>query len=191
MRLILTRHGQTIDNQLHILQGQTPGKLSKVGISQSSKLAEFLSSFDIDICFTSDLKRAVDTANIIASNRVGMRVEKDARLRERYLGRLQGKPIPHNWDGMGYYEGAESVEELIERVNSFLAHIRENYKEKTILIVSHGITLKVILWVCLQSKGADINQIEELQNCSINILEKLSEDLPFNLIKINNSFLFR
>ena len=109
MKLILVRHGETLENQLHILQGQTHGKL---------------------ICFTTDLQRAVDTTNIIASKKQGMKIVKDARLRERYLGELQGKPIPDNWNGMNQHESAEPVEKLIERVKSFLSYIRLNYKAK-------------------------------------------------------------
>jgi len=64
MKLILVRHGETIENRRHILQGQTHGKLTPEGISQANRLADYLTtSFHIDVCFTSDLQRAVDTTN--------------------------------------------------------------------------------------------------------------------------------
>lgn len=42
MKLILSRHGETLENQQHILQGQLPGTLSPLGIAQAERLAEML-----------------------------------------------------------------------------------------------------------------------------------------------------
>lgn len=187
MKLILVRHGETIENKLGILQGQRQGRLTERGISQANRLADFLTSFNIDICFTSDLQRATDTANIIALKNQGMNIEKDVRLRERYLGTLQGKPVPDNWNSMNYHESAESMEELIGRVRSFLSYIQSNYRKQTILIVSHGITLKAIISVYLGYNELQFGKIEELNNCSVSVLEKASKDSQFNLIDINNT----
>jgi broad specificity phosphatase PhoE len=67
MRLILTRHGETEENKLGIVQGHMQGTLSKEGIHQAEKLAERLRKEKIDAIFSSDLKRAVDTSKIILS----------------------------------------------------------------------------------------------------------------------------
>ena len=188
MRLILVRHGETIENKQHILQGQTHGKLTEKGVSRTKELADYLTSIEMDICFTSDLQRAVDTASIIASKNPGMKLIKDIRLRERYLGDLQGKPIPDNWNGMNYHENAEPMEKLIERVKSFIADIQLNHGEDRVLIVSHGITLKTIVSVCLGDDEVQFNEIAEFENCSVSVLEKTSKDSQFSLIDKNNTF---
>lgn len=187
MKLILVRHGETIENKLGILQGQTHGKLTEKGVYQAKTLADYLISIDIDICFASDLLRTVDTAHIIVSKNLSMKLIKDVRLRERCLGELQGKPIPNNWTGMNYHESAEPMEKLIERVKSFIADIQLSHNEDTILIVSHGITLKAIISACLGYNELQFGKIEELNNCSVSVLEKTSKDSQFNLIDINNT----
>ena len=65
MKLILTRHGETVDNIKGILQGQNPGKLSENGIQQAKQLALRLKNENIDAIYSSDLARAADTAKEI------------------------------------------------------------------------------------------------------------------------------
>ena len=66
MKLIFVRHGETIENQNHTIQGQTPGQLSEEGKEQARLVAERLKEVKIDKIFTSDLARAKDTAKEIA-----------------------------------------------------------------------------------------------------------------------------
>ena len=54
MELILSRHGETLENQQHILQGQLPGTLSPLGIAQAERLAEMLQEETIDNIVSSD-----------------------------------------------------------------------------------------------------------------------------------------
>lgn len=74
MRLILVRHGETTENKQHILQGKTHGKLTEKSVSQTKELADYLTSIEICICFTSDLQRTIDTASIIVSKHPGMKL---------------------------------------------------------------------------------------------------------------------
>lgn len=173
MKLILVRHGETIENRRHILQGQTHGKLTSKGIFQANRLADYLTSFHIDICFTSDLQRAADTANIIASKCPRMKIVKDTRLRERFLGELQGQGIPDDWDGTNHHESAESMLKLHERVKQFVSYLLLNHQDETILVVSHGITLKVLISICLGYDESQLKEMGDHGNCSICILEKV------------------
>lgn len=95
---MIVRHGETVANVEHVYQGQTHGKLNERGIAQAYKLKEALHEQDIDVVFCSDLKRAVDTAEIIIGER-DVEIVYDKRLRERFLGELQGKKID---DGTKY-----------------------------------------------------------------------------------------
>jgi len=66
MKLILVRHGETIDNKKRLVQGHRQGELSDVGKEQAKKVAERLKDEKIDYIFSSDLRRAADTAKVIA-----------------------------------------------------------------------------------------------------------------------------
>ena len=66
MELILSRHGETLENQQHILQGQLPGTLSPLGIAQAERLAEMLQEETIDNIVSSDLARSYNTAVAVA-----------------------------------------------------------------------------------------------------------------------------
>lgn len=68
IELILTRHGETLENQQHILQGQLPGTLSPSGIEQARKLAEKLKNERVEAVLCSDLARSRETAEVIASS---------------------------------------------------------------------------------------------------------------------------
>lgn len=175
MKLILVRHGETPENRRRILQGQTHGRLTAEGVSQANQLADSLAGTPIAACFTSDLRRAVDTARIIATKHCGLTVVEDTRLRERHLGQLQGQPMPDNWNGTEPYEGAEPMAELYKRVNSFLSYLRLHHAGETVLIVSHGITLKVLISVCLGYDERQFEQMDVLKNGSAKILEVSGE----------------
>ena len=66
MELILSRHGETLENQQHILQGQLPGTLSPLGIAQAERLAEMLQEETINNIVSSDLARSYNTAVAVA-----------------------------------------------------------------------------------------------------------------------------
>ena len=64
--LLLTRHGETIENQRYVLQGQLPGTLSPLGKEQAVVLAEQLKQEPLDVIVCSDLARSYDTAKVVA-----------------------------------------------------------------------------------------------------------------------------
>lgn len=98
MKIILTRHGRTIENDKRILQGHMQTGLSAEGIQQAKKLARRLKNEEIDIVYSSDLKRAADTAKEIAKFHKNIPVYFTEELRERNLGSLQGMKVKSvNW----------------------------------------------------------------------------------------------
>lgn len=64
-RLLLVRHGETVDNVNKIMQGQTHGRLTLNGIEQAHELGRQLRGEHIDVFLSSDLARAVETLEII------------------------------------------------------------------------------------------------------------------------------
>lgn len=89
--LILSRHGETEENKLHIMQGQMPGHLSELGKQQAEQLAELLEEEEIDVIVSSDLARSYDTAMAVA-------VAKGWSLSgHRCSGKWIGVSIPEKW----------------------------------------------------------------------------------------------
>ena len=91
MKLILTRHGETVENIDGIIQGHLPGKLSEKGIDQAEQLARRLKSEKLDFIYSSDLERAAATARAIVRFHPDIQIEFVEDLRERYLGTWQGQ----------------------------------------------------------------------------------------------------
>lgn len=148
MRLLLIRHGETVENQKGITQGHIGGTLSKKGIKQAKLLAKRLSDIKINLIFTSDLRRARDTAKEIAKFHPESKFIKDKRLRERNFGIYNGKPrgwaFEKVWqkDSFSYKppEG-ESFRDVIKRVKNFYKEVLKNCSDKTVLVVAHGGTI--------------------------------------------------
>ena len=91
MILILTRHGETVLNKQGILQGHLPGELTDEGIMQAKKLAKRLKDEKIDAIYSSDLKRAADTAKEIAKLHPDAGFHLVKELREGDSGSFTGK----------------------------------------------------------------------------------------------------
>ena len=88
-------HGTTTDNEQDLATGWNPGELSELGIQQSIDLKKLIKN-KFDAVFTSDLKRAVDSANL--SFKEKYKIKKDKRLRECDYGDWIGKK-----KGLEYY----------------------------------------------------------------------------------------
>lgn len=89
-RLIVLRHGQTTHNAAGIWQGQLDTELSDTGRHQAEQAAEVLAHMPIARIVSSDLRRAAQTARIVA-DRTGLEVVLDSRLREIDVGQWQGR----------------------------------------------------------------------------------------------------
>ena len=88
-RIYLVRHGETAWNSRKIWQGQFGEGLNDRGMKQAESAASKLLGRTISTIFSSDLKRALDTARII-SEKTGIRIQEDPEFRERSLGLLSG-----------------------------------------------------------------------------------------------------
>lgn len=149
MKLYIIRHGKTEWNNKKLIQGSTDLPLSPTGIEDVKKLKEKFNNINFDLCISSPLKRAKETALLISSLKCELLT--DERLRERYMGKLEGTSV-NNYDINKYWNinyqkediGVETPKELLERSKSFLDDIKEKYKDKTILIVSHSGLIKAL-----------------------------------------------
>lgn len=89
--IVVIRHGETEFNATKRMQGQLDVELNDVGREQATAVAHRLSrERKNSVVYSSDLKRALDTAEAIASSCGGLEIIKEPDLRERHLGDLQG-----------------------------------------------------------------------------------------------------
>ncbi len=157
MILLVVRHGETLSNRKKIYAGRSPEKLTRRGIYQAKKTAEKLKSLNVHAIFSSPIKRALQTAEIIG-DKIGKEVLIADAFREMELGpweNLSEKDVaclyPEEWNiwqskpAELKLSGRETLDELLERV---LKGIRDIYHEKyklNVVIVTHVAVLRVLL----------------------------------------------
>ncbi len=149
MTLYIVRHGKTDWNNKMLIQGHTDIPLNEEGISAALKLALDIKDIKYDLCFSSPLKRAVETAKIITNNSCNIIITKE--LIERNCGIFEGTKvdfdiIARQWNyELDDKEGnIESVKECLKRAQAFLNILKNKKPDKNILIVSHGAFMKAL-----------------------------------------------
>ncbi|MDO8538432.1 MAG: histidine phosphatase family protein [archaeon] len=175
MKLIIVRHGETIENQKKILMGHLPGILSSNGIEQAKTIALKLKEEKIDAIYSSDLARAADTAKEIAKFHPHIKLILSQELRERFIGTFQGKPREEvGWRTIlgkdsiiPQPKNMESMKQLFERANLFLKKIKETHKNQTVVIVAHYGIITALICVIDGKKAEDINESKSLGNTEI------------------------
>lgn len=133
-------HGTTNDNEKNIATGWGDSTLSDLGFEQTKKMSQLLKDVPIDIVFCSDLKRAVDSANIIWGS--STRIVQDERLRECNYGELTGIKTSQLTSIMinhinNPFPGGESYKEVEKRIRNFLEDLKKNYLGKKVAILAH------------------------------------------------------
>ncbi|MBN2881830.1 histidine phosphatase family protein [Candidatus Woesearchaeota archaeon] len=167
MKLIITRHGETLENINKICQGQTEGTLSENGIEQAKKLALRLKDTKIDAIYSSSLRRTIDTSKEILKFHPQLKLNLDKRIMERYLERFENKPFPEDWDWDNLPEGVETNQEMYNRVKDFLDDIYKKHKDETVLIVCHGGTKIAFLNIIYNKSPEESNTWDHIKNTSI------------------------
>ncbi len=147
--LIFIRHAPSTWNELGRWQGHADPPLSEVGREQARRLARRLSAWQIDHIYTSDLRRAAETAGI-AGDALGLTPVPDATWRERGFGALEGltseeiaAQFPEAWAARMFgpitgIPGAELQEAVIARAKAGVAGLVQRHPDKTVAVVSHG-----------------------------------------------------
>ncbi|MHA1860360.1 MAG: histidine phosphatase family protein [Candidatus Asgardarchaeia archaeon] len=193
MRLIIIRHGETVDNVRDIIQGQRHGKLTERGMEQVRKLALRLKDEKIDVIFSSDLGRARETTEEIAKFHK-VPIHYTPELREREFGIFEGSPMEEvrkaiRESGLSKVEfkpeGGESILELRERARKFLSRILKEFNDETILVSSHGNFNKMLLGVILNLSVEDSLKIKQ-DNACLNIIE-FSNPSDYKVCVINST----
>ena len=159
MKLFIVRHGETDHNLQGRMQGRIDIPLNATGLAQAEALAERLADEgrSFDAIFASPMLRAKRTAEIIAA-KLNMPVEFDADLVEVNMGIFENltreeaeAKYPEVWAQnplrrsiYDYIPEGESPQQVEERAMRAILRIKERFAEKTVLVVCHGFTARMI-----------------------------------------------
>ncbi len=159
--LYFIRHGETTSNKKRIRQGvQIDDYLDTKGVLQMQNLIPIIKRLDLDVIFTSYLRRAEESAAILdQALEEPVPILHDFRLRERDFGSLTGK-TQEEWDkllpdnreneAMQSYNyrpfGGENVDDVRQRTISAILDIVVNYDHKNIGIVTHNGVIRLLLF---------------------------------------------
>ncbi len=162
--LWLVRHGQTDWNTQGRFQGQADPPLNAAGLAEAAQAGQQLAGAGLQALFSSDLRRALQTAEVIA-RLTGLQVQIEPRLREVCLGAWEGmlfKEIKLNYpaevearlrDPLGFRPpGGETLQEVAARAFQAADEIAARYAGRPVAIVSHGLTLAALI-TCAQGTG--------------------------------------
>lgn len=196
MKLYVVRHGVTVWNKLHKLQGSADIPLAEAGISLAEKVGEALKEVSFDICFTSPLIRARRTAELILGKQnAEIPIVEDKRIQEISFGILEGEVC---MDENGNFlnaslekffkapwsyerpENGENIEDILNRTREFWEEkIKDpSLQDKTILIASHGCAVRALLQNVYQDPKNFWHGCVP-PNCSVNLVEVIDGKAVF------------
>jgi 2,3-bisphosphoglycerate-dependent phosphoglycerate mutase len=142
VEVVFETHATSEDNEAGIATGWLPGRLSATGREQARELGQRRHDDGLSVVFTSDLGRAVETAEIAFAGSP-LPVIADERLRECDYGELNGTGEPLH-DRSGHidvpYPGGESWRQAVERVAGFLDELRREHDGERVLVIGHSAT---------------------------------------------------
>lgn len=145
MKLYVVRHGQTDYNVQKLFQGHIDIPLNEVGIEQAKQTAAKFENVSVDVILVSPLIRAVQTAEYISAV-TGVKPQIEKRLIERCYGDMEGHQNRPDWNiqmmldyNKNYAnENVEPIQSMFKRIYAFLDDITEKYKNKSVVLVTHG-----------------------------------------------------
>ncbi len=180
--LIFLRHGQSEGNKLKTFNGSLDFPLTEIGNLQAEKSAEFLDKYKIDYIYSSDLKRAYQTAEQTAK-RQNLPIIKSKNLREIHGGDFEGikfdeisLKFPKEFDlwvndmGNCVCPKGESIKELFERVKNEVNEIARKHTGKTVLIATHATPIRAMSTLWLKKNIEDIRDVDWVKNASVTVV---------------------
>lgn len=188
MKLYIIRHGETDWNKAHRVQGRSDIPLNEYGRHLAKETAEGMKDIPLDLCYTSPLSRAKETAQIILEGRDVPLIPEEA-IEEFCFGEYEGMYIAGEhcdkrldsfqkfFTDTAHYiptKGGETVEHLMERTGGFLDRLcrDENLRDKSILISTHGAAMTAMLnYIRGCTREEDFWNREVPFNCAVTTAE--------------------
>ncbi len=182
-RIYLVRHGQTQWNMDKRMQGQKDSPLTEKGMRQAKNLHNRLLGENIGSIYSSTSERARETAEIIKGDR-NVSIIFKSELKEINMGTWEGmkqcdvlNSFPHEWDCFSHSPltyspvgSGETYQDLADRVIPAIKNILASSTESSILIVSHRITLKVIMAYFGKQKLEDLWTTPDIDPASLSVV---------------------
>jgi glucosyl-3-phosphoglycerate phosphatase len=176
VRVVLWRHGQTMWNAEHRYQGHTDIPLDETGLAQATRAARLLAALGPHAIISSDLSRAVETAQALAEL-TGIPVRYDRRLRERSGGDWEGltneeirAKDPEEW---ARWDPPGGEDDLVV-ADRFAAAVTDGVGllpvSGTLVVASHGSAIRAGLGELLNLPQESWRMLGPLQNCSWSVI---------------------
>jgi probable phosphoglycerate mutase len=193
--IIFLRHAQAENNTKRILAGRTEGvPLTKTGIEQAERIAEYLKPLDISTIYSSPIERASHTAEIVAKNN-----SLDCKLDDRLTEIDMGKFTRMNYDDMfakygniflKFYENdpvisehkVETFPQVQNRILGMVNHLVEKHKNENVILVTHMDPIKSMLSTVMDLKPKTLFELI-IANASLTVIKEY--DGKFSLSAIN------
>lgn len=178
-RVYLVRHGETDWNAQERAQGQIDVPLNERGRAQARRVAEELKDVPVGAVYSSDLRRAADTAAEIAAVH-GLEVRLDPDLREIHQGEWQGltnSEIAARWPDLwerrfsARRPGGECPREVLERALGALARVASAHPGEHVVVVSHGATIRWLVAHALGRETSGPGRVPGLSNGGVIVLD--------------------
>lgn len=182
-RLLLVRHGESIWNREHRIQGQLDPPLSDDGRRQAARLGRRLAGRRFAGFYSSDLKRALETSQAIGQA-AGAQPTPMLELREIFLGEWEGlrtdeiaERYPEAWarwrrePSWDLVPGGEGAAPFESRVGSAFDQIFERHRDGDVLVVTHGGVIQVALHQAVGRPSHGLFPFR-IQNASISVIER-------------------
>lgn len=179
----IIRHGKTLWNQEHKMQGSLNSDLTDEGVDQAQKLSEKLRTIAFDKIYSSSAQRAIDTAHLVFPH---AKINVQDTISEINMGTWEGQThewiesnYPHQWDAffnepLTYIpeNDGESFQDVANRVKEFITLLNES-NDETVAIVSHRITIRIIIALLQDGTLENVHIIEDIQpnSCTTLTLE--------------------
>ena len=187
MKIYVIRHGETDANKNGVLQGSSNWPLNDSGIKLAILTGQKMKDIKFDICYSSPLDRALQTANIILKeSKNNTKIEIDQRISEINMGNYEGKkfrpgenevPIIKvllfklNAFLVGRFKGGESAADVCKRTQDFLLELSKKENEyQNVLVSTHGCAMRAML-NRLYKNRFNFWQGRVPYNCAVNIIE--------------------
>lgn len=183
MEIYVVRHGQTDYNIKKVFQGHIDIPLNETGKKQAEETALKFKNMKIDMILVSPLKRTIQTAEPI-SKITGAQIIIEKNIIERCFGDMEGHQNREDWNirmMLDYeknynIENIEPIQSLFKRIYDFLDDITKKYKDKKIVLVTHGAVSQVI--ECYFNGKPEVMDFEHLEkltlkNCEVRKYETI------------------
>ena len=193
-RIFLVRHGETVANELNLIQGVTDSALSKKGVEQAKSLSKYFQDESVNAVYCSDLGRTKQTLELSGiPKKPGVRIVFSSAIRERNYGKLENRAYvsikPPESDFLFHSnakpDGGESIEDLGKRITPFFETLlKENGGGETVVIVTHH---NVVVTMLCHLLGLPFEKWRLFKCGNASVSELVFEDGMWRIKTVNDS----